>query len=120
MKLVLCTSAAGLKHLGGLAAVSSGILTSEVNAAFEEVAIKHRLGSLAMTTVAFRNNSLAAGAALLVVWGFVFADINCDRCLTLFLCLYAPRLASTGMELHALPVLRPRLCLCFQVNTLVK
>ena len=36
VKLVPCTSAAGLKPLGGLAAASPKILTSEDNAAFEE------------------------------------------------------------------------------------
>ena len=33
-----------------------------------EVAIKHRLGRLAVTPVAFRDQSLAAGAALLPVF----------------------------------------------------
>ena len=36
MELVPCTSAAGLKQLGGLAAASPEILASEVNVAFKE------------------------------------------------------------------------------------
>ena len=36
VKLVPCTSAAGLNPLGALAAASPEILASEVNAAFEE------------------------------------------------------------------------------------
>ncbi|CRY91223.1 antitoxin Phd_YefM, type II toxin-antitoxin system family protein [Synechococcus sp. WH 8103] len=43
--LVPCTSAAGLKPLGGLAAASPKILASEANAAFEE-AVDQQLAEL--------------------------------------------------------------------------
>ena len=44
--LVPWTSAAGLKPLGGLAAVSPEILTSEANAAFEEAVDQQVAGLL--------------------------------------------------------------------------
>ena len=45
MKLVPCTSAAGLKQLGGLVAVLLEILASEVNAPFE-VAVDQQVAEL--------------------------------------------------------------------------